>query len=113
MSILILDEIVVKPGRLAEYRKAYRAQYVPGAERRGMTLEAAWQSPPGRDYDELAVTLYYLWSVPDVAGWWAQRMSKTPDGRDERFEKLAWWRESEPLTVSRKRSVLTDQPKEA
>jgi hypothetical protein len=112
MSIFILDEIVVKAGLLADYRKAYRARYAPAARRRGMTLEAAWQSPPGLDYDELPVTLYYLWSVADAAAWWAQRLSRTPDGRDERFEKLAFWRESDRMTVSRKRSVLTAQPEE-
>ena len=113
MSILILDEIVVKPGLVQDYRRAYRARYVPAAERRGMTLAGAWQSPAGRDYDDLPTTLYYLWSVADVAGWWAMRLSRTSDGTDERFEKLAWWEESDRMTLGRKRSTLTAQPVEA
>jgi hypothetical protein len=103
--ILILDEIMVKPGLAADYRRAYRARYVPGAERRGMTLEAAWRSPPGQDFAELPTTLYWLWSVGSLEAWWAMRLA-------DRFEKLAWWQESEPMTLSRKRSLLTDQPRE-
>lgn len=110
--ILILDELVARPGMAAACRSAYRTRYVPGAERRGMRLDGAWQSPPGRDYPELSATLYWLWSVPDVRGWWTMRFSRTADGADERFEKLRWWQEVEALTVSRKRSLLTAQPGE-
>ena len=111
--IFILDEIVVKPGQAAAYREAYRTGYVPGAERRGMRLEGAWRSPPGLDYDELPQTLYYLWSIEGVDGWWKMRMSRKADGSEERFEKLAWWRRSDRMTLSRKRSLLTALPGEA
>jgi hypothetical protein len=110
MRIFILDEIVVKPGLLDTYRDAWRARYRPAAEQRGMMLEGAWQSPAGMDYDDRAVTLYYLWSVEDVKAWWAMRLSRTADGRDERFDKLAWWQESKTMTLARKRSTLTRQP---
>ena len=112
MRILILDEITVRPGQAAAYRNAYRSKYVPAAERRGMRLEQAWQHPPGQDYDELPSTLFYLWSVEDVSGWWAQRLSRLPDGSDERFEKHAWWQESDAMTLARKRRMLSDQPEE-
>lgn len=112
MAIFILDEIVVKPGMLRAYRTAYAARYVPAAERRGMRLDGAWQSPAGRDYDELPVTLYYMWSVADVAAWWAMRFSRTPDGRDERFEKHSWWLWSDTMAIRRKRSILSPQPAE-
>ena len=105
MRIFILDEIQVKPGAAADYRRAYRANYVPGAEDRGMTLEQAWQSPPGRDYGPLPVTLYYLWSVPGVSEWWAMRFA-------DRFGKLAWWRTSSAMILSRKRTMLTRQPED-
>ena len=68
MNVLILDEVVVKPGLASAYRSAYVERYVPGAERRGMRLQGAWQSPPLRDLEELPTTLYYLWSVDGVAG---------------------------------------------
>lgn len=110
--VFILDEIVVRPGLAREYRRNYRIRYMPGAERRGMRLEGAWQHPPGQDYEELPTTLYYLWSVEGVEGWWAMRLSRGPDGSDERFEKLAWWEESEAMTLARKRSMLTHQPRD-
>ena len=46
MKVMILDEITVKPGLAAAYRTAYASRYVPGAQRRGMTLAGAWQTPP-------------------------------------------------------------------
>jgi hypothetical protein len=110
MNIFILDEIVVKPGCAEDYRRAYAARYAPGAERRGMSLAGAWQTPPGQDFAEVPTTLFYLWTVDGVAGWWNQRMSKLPDGSEERFEKLCWWQESEKFTISRKRRMLSDQP---
>ncbi len=109
MNIYILDEIVVQPGRAGEYRRAHAAGYMPGAERRGTRLAGAWQTQPGPVLAELATTLFYLWSVDGVLGWWKQRMSKLPDGSDERFEKLAWWQESDGMTLSRRRRMLSDQ----
>ena len=109
MYVYILDEIVVQPGRAEEYRRAYAAHYRPGAERRGMRLAGAWQTPAGQDFAELATTLFYLWAVDGVQGWWTQRLSRLPDGSDERFEKLAWWQESDRMTLSRTRRMLSDQ----
>ena len=110
--IYVLDRITVQPGRAAEYRRAYRTDYVPGAERRGMRLEGAWQDPPETDLDGVATTLYYLWSVDGVDGWWAMRLSRTADGADERFAKHAFWQEVDRMTLDRSRSVLSDQPTE-
>ena len=39
-------------------------------------------------------------------------MSRKDDGSDERFEKLAWWRETDRMTLSRKRNLLTALPGE-
>jgi hypothetical protein len=112
VTVFILDEVVVKPGMTSAYRSAYAERYVPGAERRGMRLEGAWQSPPMCEFDELPATLYYLWSVENVEAWWSMRLSRLPDGEDERFEKLAWWQESDHMTLDRKRTMLSDQPRE-
>jgi hypothetical protein len=40
------------------------------------------------------------------------RLSRKEDGSDERFEKLCWWQESDRMTIQRKRSVLTQLPKD-
>jgi hypothetical protein len=108
--VLVLDEIVVRPGLVGAYRASYQTGYMPGAERRGMRLEGAWQSPPGPEYEDVPTTLFYLWSVDGVGGWWAMRMSRRPDGTDERFDKLAWWQEADRMTLHRTRRMLTDQP---
>lgn len=110
--IYVLDRIEVKPGLAADYRRVYRTGYVPGAERRGMRLEGAWQNPPEQDLDEVPTTLYYLWSVDGVEGWWSMRLSRTPDGADERPAKHAWWQEADRMTSNRTRTVLSDQPRE-
>jgi len=107
MRVFILDEITVKPGLAAQYRELYREQYMPGAKRRGMQLEGAWQNPPGMDFPERPTTLYYLWSVEDTRAWWAMRLSRTPEGRDERFDKHAFWQRSDSLTAGRSRKFLS------
>lgn len=105
--VFILDEVVVKPGRAQAYVEAYRRDYAPGAERRGMRLESAWRNPPVMDFPTSPTTLYFLWSVADLNAWWSMRLSRTPAGGDERFEKLAFWNAVEPMTLSRKRNLLT------
>lgn len=112
MRILILDEITVKPGMAATYRAFYRREYMPGATRRGMRLDGAWQNPPGQDIAELETTLFYLWSVENLDAWWAMRRSRLANGTDERFEKHAFWQSSDLMTVRRSRRFLTSQPAE-
>lgn len=113
LRILILDEIEAKPGMAAQVREAYRHDYAPSAKARGMKLEAAWQNPPATEIAELSATLFWLWSVQGEAGWWKQRLSRKPDGGDEREDKLAFWQSIAPLTLGRKRRMLTDQPGDA
>jgi hypothetical protein len=99
-KIYILDEIQPKPGGVEAYRHAYLAEYAPGARARGMTLEAVRMSPPV-ELPEGGNRLVFLWSVPDVQGWWRMRI-----GSDA--EKGAWWARSAELAVSRARRYLTD-----
>lgn len=108
--ILILDELDVKPGMSGAVRKAYLEGYRPGAENRGMKLVSAWQHPPAIDIVELAGTQFYLWSVEGEAGWWKQRLSRKPDGSDERTDKEAFWQSLDRMLLGRKRRTLTDMP---
>ncbi len=110
LHVLILDEIEAKPGMAAAVREAYRDHYAPGAKARGMKLEHAWQHPPAIEIAEIPATLFWLWSVEGEHGWWKQRLSHKADGSDEREDKLAFWQSLAPLTISRKRRMLTDQP---
>lgn len=111
-KIFILDEIVVKPGMSATYRDAYFERYVPGAVKRGMTLEGAWRNPP-MDLPEQPAVLYFMWSVKDLRSWWmmrvgADRVNRVAGGYNPTEEKLAWWREADAMTVSRERRMLSD-----
>jgi hypothetical protein len=67
-----------------------------------MTLEAVRLEPPV-ELPEGGNTISFLWSVPDVQGWWTMRMGSDP-------EKGAWWARSDALSVSRARRYLTDLP---
>jgi hypothetical protein len=100
MTIYILDEIEPNPGGVEAYRSAYLADYAPAARARGMTLESVRLSPP------VALAgggniISFLWSVPDVATFWAARLAGEAD-------KAAWWARSAELAVSRTRRFLTD-----
>ncbi|MFV8817884.1 hypothetical protein [Haliea sp. E17] len=108
--VYILDEITVKPGVCQQYQALYRDEYMPEARRRGMRLEGAWQHPPVEEFAGHATTLYYLWSVEDVPAWWAMRLSRSPDGTDERLAKLAWWQKNDALTERRERKFLSALP---
>ncbi len=106
--VYILDEIVVRPGCARTYRDRYLTDYAPGARGRGMHLESVYLTPP-LELQEQSNTLHFLWSVADVAAWWAMRLG----GGDRPFdpagtEKVGWWLEAEELTVSRRRSVMID-----
>ena len=108
MRIYILDEIVANAGSSRAFHSAYMDGYAPNAEERGMLLAGSWQSPPGFMPDEVECTLFYLWTVDGVDGWWKMRLSKRPDGSDDRYDKLAWWQSVSPLVKTRKRVTLSD-----
>ena len=45
-KIYILDELLVRQADRASISAAYRRDYVPSAEGRGMMLEGSWMTPP-------------------------------------------------------------------
>lgn len=109
--IFILDELVVEQSRLAELRQAFLDRYVPSARARGMTLDGAWQTPPiaipGR-----RVTLYFLWSVENLGGFWTMRLGggfSNPDAEPawEGEDKEQWWLHVDGIAVSRRRQIMT------
>lgn len=102
-KVYIFDEIVVAQRDYDEMRAAYLDRYAPSARLRGMTLAGAWSSPPIKLPDR-AMTLHFLWSVPDVTAWWAMRLG-TPTDDDE---KRLWWQYVDNTAVSRKRTFMQD-----
>ena len=98
--ILIMDEIEAAPGQTAILRERYASVYAPAAKRCGMTLEGGWETAVA-DLPERNATFFFVWSVPDIAAWWALRLCRDPD-------KLAWWRANDTLIARRRRRFLTD-----
>ncbi len=111
--IYILDEIAVHQIDSVSVREAYLERYAPAARARGMHLEGAWRSPP-LEIPGRATTLHFLWSVPDVAGWWGMRLgaARADASRDVGIEgddeKIAWWSHIDSIAISRKRTFMVD-----
>jgi hypothetical protein len=112
-KIYIFDEIVVQEPRSSELSQAYIRQYAPAARSRGMTLEAAWRSPALK-LEGRTSTLHFLWSVPNVGGWWQMRLGAARanpeldvamEGEDD---KTTWWRFVDIIAQSRKRTFMVD-----
>jgi hypothetical protein len=101
-KVYILDEVQPNPGGVETYRLAYLEQYAPSARSRGLTLEAVRLHPP-IELPEGGNTLSFLWSAPDVAGFWKARLNGEA-------EKAAWWARSAELAVTRTRRVFADLP---
>ncbi|BBT15308.1 hypothetical protein WP8S17C03_13570 [Metapseudomonas otitidis] len=105
--ILILDEIPLDPGRIGPVLDALETGYLPACAARGLTLKQRWVSPPVRVPGQLN-TLWLLWSVADVAAYYAMRGAAGAEVR-------AFWDRVEEAGSGRRRHVLgpAEQPLEA
>lgn len=92
-----MDTIDARPGEAEKVREAYLREYVPGAKDRGMTLLHEWTSPPLL-MEEISLRLTFVWSVPDVDGWWSMRLASSSDSSVREF-----WKRLEPLIEGRER----------
>jgi hypothetical protein len=105
-KIYLLHEITPQPAMTDAYRQAYMERYVPGARKRGMTLECAWMTPPFA-LKAGSNTLLFIWSMPSLESWWAQRFDPAalPD-------KEAWWMAEDvmAMTATRRLAFLTELP---
>ncbi|MBQ7803078.1 hypothetical protein [Rhodococcus sp. (in: high G+C Gram-positive bacteria)] len=98
-TILIVDRVLVEPGKARAFVDAYRADYVPHALKLGMTLDGILLSPPvWFDDDSNVVTV--TWTVSGSGQWW-----QTAIGR--RFDPAvrAFWAQVEPMIMERSRSM--------
>jgi hypothetical protein len=102
-SIYILDRLVAQPGQGEALHRRYLDEYVPVASERGLTLEHRWVSPPMWLEGGQSNTLLFVWSVKGVEGYWGVEARA-------RFDSASgdWWREIEPMLVSRTRSVMSE-----
>ena len=103
-TIFVLDQIELLPGKLAEFREALDARYLPAASKRGLRFVDAWLTPP-LDLHDAGNELLLLWSLPDIAGFWEMRRLQGEDPESER-----WWHEVSPWIASRSRRFMTREP---
>lgn len=99
--IYLLDRYEVKPGRLHELQAGFESRYLPGAQRRGLTLVGRWVSPPV-ELEQGGNELLVLWSLPDREAFWKMRIGSGTDP-----EVSGWWREADSLVLSRERKFLS------
>jgi hypothetical protein len=97
-DILIIDALVAQPGQGRAVYDAYMAGYAPDARARGMRLRHALLAPPLELGREASNTLTFIWSVEGAPAWWKARLGASADPSVAQF-----WREIEPLIVSRER----------
>jgi hypothetical protein len=98
MSIYVLDELSIPPGRLQDVRSLIDEVYRPGAEARGLHLEQVCITPPIPLIDE-PTTLVLWWSLDDF---WSVKRKSTADPHVATF-----WREVDDVVLSRSRRFLS------
>ena len=102
--IYIIDQITPKGGQGKAFFQYYVDNYVPVAEARGLKLEHRWVQPPMWMEGEQTNTLHFVWSAKGVMGYWGVEAQARWDPTSSHF-----WRDIEPMIVSRTRSVLAEE----
>ena len=100
-SVFILDELELRPGMLAPFRKAFLAQYAPGARQRGMRLLHTWVTPPV-ELETGGTKVVLVWQLDGVSGFWTMRSQNGGP------ETAAWWQNCEQFVVSRTRRYAVE-----
>lgn len=103
-TIYVMDIITPRPGRGEEVFRYYVENYVPLAQDRGLRLQHRWVSPPLWLQGNQSNTLYFVWSVTGVGEYWAVEAKARWDATAPDF-----WRDLEPMIVSRSRQVLAGE----
>lgn len=96
--IAIIDELDVAGDDVAAVRRRYLDEYAPTAVARGMTLAFDLMTPPvvlqaGQN------RLTFIWTVPDLPGWWAMRLGGAADPAATGF-----WPTIEGCLIARRRT---------
>ena len=99
-KLTIIDSITAKPGQGRAVLDRYKAEFVPGAQARGMVLDQTLVSPPLAMIGDRTNTLSFIWQVDGIEGWWAQRFAAAFDPAVRAF-----WAGLEPLVAHRDRAV--------
>ncbi len=99
--ITIIDELELRPGMLRPFLEALHADYLPGAEARGLTLLHTWVTPPV-ELAEGGTRVLLVWQVDGVPGFWRMRSGSAGP------EVAAWWQACERFVVSRTRRTAVE-----
>ena len=98
-TLYVVDRIVTNRGCGKKFVDEFRAGYLPGANRRGLTLHNILVSPPlWSDSEPNVVTI--TWTVDGTTGWWAMtRLSRGDTSLKQ------WWDAMDPLISERSRTM--------
>jgi hypothetical protein len=95
-AIYVLDELLLRPGRLADFLEAMERDYRPAAEARGQRLVHTWVTPP-TSVEGPETTLLLVWRLEGIPGFWGMRSRNAePDVRQ-------WWQDCESFVLRRTR----------
>lgn len=100
MTVLLVYELCVPPGRLDQVAALFSESYVPQARERGMELVGTYITPP-IELDDAPTTLVYHWRLADAAAVWAMKRQVQQAPEIDGF-----WRTIDDLVVSRARRFL-------
>lgn len=95
MSIRLIYELSVPPGRLREVHELFTTAYLPAANERGMVFDGAHITPPV-ELDDAPTTLVLQFTLPDSNAVWAMKRKVTD-------EVAGFWRRVDAIVVSRQR----------
>jgi hypothetical protein len=99
MKISILDHLIVRPGRRDELLNGFRANYLPAARARGLTLAGIYVVPP-LELDGVPSEVTIVWTVPDYRAYFSMRGQAGADP-----SVAAFWAWCEALVERREHHV--------
>ena len=101
MTIHLVDELTVAPGRRAELLARLTSDYLPLVAQSGVQCSRAVCHPP-EDVPGEPTDLVLWWDLDDVAAVWKRR-TQALDGLEAQF-----WADVAPLLLDRRRRYYDD-----
>ena len=98
--VTIFDEVVLPVSAADAWLESWRADYLPGAARRGLALQGAWR---GYTEDPEQVVLVIQWSLTTSEAFFASRSLGGADPGVTDF-----WNATDEMAIGRNRRVLAD-----
>jgi hypothetical protein len=98
--VTVFDEVVLPVAAADAWLESWRADYLPGAQRRGLQLRGAWR---GHTEDPGHAVVVIQWNLPSSEAFFASRSQSGADPGVTDF-----WNATDELAISRNRRVLAD-----